>query len=231
MRNGRLSLFVLALTLSVGVSSGVYAAEQNKTTKVVKTASIAQKIDFKDVKDKQWEAKFLKNHEDKKNFVKNHEDFKKGKEHKFGEVKPVMSVEEKAALKVKMDKIATVKEANKVLKTTIIKNVEAAKVELKRIEDSKIVLDPLVKAEADSVLLAVKAATTKNTFVKPVNVVAPIAPIVDPTVPVIPVEKTYFEKLNVRLDNVFEHYTEKNTELNTLGARLLSLLNALTIIK
>jgi hypothetical protein len=245
MKNGRLSLFVLALTLSVGVSSGVYASEQNKTTKVVKTASIAQKIDFKDAKDQQWEAKFLKNHEDKKNFIKCHEDFKKGKEHKFGEIKPVMSVEQKAALKVKMDKIATVKEANKVLKTTIIKNAEAAKVELKRIEDSKIVLDPLVKTEADSVLLAVKDATTERTCVKPVvtlvtpvnvvepiaPIVDPIAPIVDPIVPVIPVEKTYFEKLNVRLDNVFEQYTEKHTELNTLGARLLSLLNALTLIK
>jgi hypothetical protein len=238
MKNGRLSLFVLALTLSVGVSSGVYAAEQNKTTKVVKTASMAQKIDIKDAKDQQWKAKFLKNHEDKKNFVKNHEDFKKGQEHKLGEIKPAMSVEQKAALKVKMDKIATVKEANKVLKTTIIKNTEAVKVELKRIEDNKIVLDPLVKTEADSVLLAVKTATTERTWVKPivtlvepVNVVTPIAPLVDPTVPVIPVEKTYFEKLNVRLDNVFENYTAKNTELNTLGARLLSLLNALTIIK
>jgi hypothetical protein len=87
-------------------------------------------------------------------------------------------------------------------------------------------------------LLAVKDATTEITCVKPVvtlvtpvNVLEPIAPIVDPIVPVIPVEKTYFEKLNVRLDNVFEQYTEKNKELNTLGARLLSLLNALTLIK
>jgi hypothetical protein len=239
MKKSRLSLFVLALTLSVGVSSGVYASEQNKTTKVVKSASIAQKIDFKDAKNQQWDAKFLKNHEDKKNFIKCHEDFKKGKEHKSGEVKPVISVEEKAALKVKIDNIATVKDANKVLKTAIIKNAEAVKVELKRIEDSKIVLDPLVKTEADAVLLAVKDATTKKvcitpevTPVVPVSVVeAPVVPIVEPTVPVAPVEKTYFEKLNERLDNALQKYTEKNTELTTLGTRLLSLLNALTLIK
>ncbi|MBZ9685510.1 hypothetical protein G9F72_003980 [Clostridium estertheticum] len=105
------------------------------------------------------------------------------------------------------------------MKTTIIKNAEAVKVELKRIEDSKIVLDPTVKTEADSVLLAVKDATTKKACVKPV------------VTPVVPVEKTYLEKLNERLDNVFQHYTEKNTQLTTLGTRLLSLLNALTLIK
>ena len=236
MKNTKLGLFVLALTLSVGVSSGVYASEQKKTMKVVKPANIEQKIDFKEAKDQQWEAKFLKNHEDKKNFIKCHEDFKKGKEHKSGEIKPVLSVEQKAALKVKIENIATVKDANKVLKTEIIKNAEAVKVELKRIEDSKIVLDPLVKAEADAVLLAVKDATTKNACITPeVTPVVPVIvveePVVDPTVPVVPVEKTYFEKLNERLDNALKNYTEKNTELTTLGTRLLSLLNALTLIK
>jgi hypothetical protein len=241
MKNARLSLFVLALTLSVGVSSGVYACEQKKTTNVVKPASIEQKIDFKDAKNQQWEAKFLKNHEDKKNFNKCHEDFKKGKEHKSGEIKPVMSVEQKAALKIKIDNIATVKEANKVLKTTIIKNTEAVKVELKRIEDSKIVLDPLVKTEADAVLLAVKDVTTKQAGVTPevtpvvpvIAIEAPVVPVsvVEPTVQVVPVEKTYFEKLSERLDNALKNYTEKNTELTTLGTRLLSLLNALTLIK
>ncbi|MGH4124683.1 MAG: hypothetical protein ACREV6_17310 [Clostridium sp.] len=233
MKKAKLSLFVLALTLSMGVSSGVYAFEQNKTTKGVKSTSVAQKIDFKDAKTQKWEAKFLKNHEDKKNFEKCHKDFKKGKEHKYDKIKPVISVADKAALKVKIDKIATIKDANKVLKTTIIKNAEAAKVELKRIEDSKIVLDPLVKTEADSVLLAVKDTTTKEACVKPVvsTVVVPVIPIVDPTVPAVPVEKNYLEKLNERLDNVFQKSTEKNTQLNTLGTRLLNLLNALTLIK
>jgi hypothetical protein len=242
MKNTKLGLFVLTLTLSIGVSSGVYASEQKKTTKVGKHASIEQKIEFKESKDKQWEAKFLKNHEDKKNFIKCHEDFKKGREHKSGEIKPVMSAEQKAALEVKIDNIATIKDANKVLKTAIIKNAEAVKVELKRIEDSKIVLDPLVKTEADAVLLAVKDATTKEVCITPeVTPVVPVivveAPVVDPTVPVVPVapvvpvEKTYFEKLNERLDNALKNYTEKNTELTTLGTRLLSLLNALTIIK
>ncbi|MGV8983808.1 hypothetical protein, partial [Clostridium sp.] len=104
----------------------------------------------------------------------------------------------------------------------------AVKVELKRIEDSKIVLDPLVKTEADSVLLAVKDATTNKDFVKPL--VTPVS-VVTPVVPVVPVEKTYLEKLNERLDKKFERYTEKSTELTTLGTRLLNLLNALTIIK
>ena len=67
MKNTKLSLFVLALTLSVGVSSGVYACEQNKDTNTVKPTSVAQKIDFKNDKTKQWDAKFLKNHADKKN--------------------------------------------------------------------------------------------------------------------------------------------------------------------
>jgi len=242
MKNTKLGLFVLTLTLSIGVSSGVYASEQKKTTKVAKPASMAQKIDFKEAKDQQWEAKFLKNHEDKKNFEKCHEDFKKGKEHKSGEIKSVLSVEQKAALKVKIENIATVKDANKVLKTEIIKNTEAVIVELKRIEDSKIVLDPLVKAEADAVLLAVKDATTKQACITPevtpvvpvvpvIAVEAPVVPVIDPTVPVVPVEKTYFEKLNERLDNALKNYTEKNTELTTLGTRLLSLLNALTLIK
>ena len=241
MKNTKLGLFILALTLSVGVSTGVYASEQKKTTNVVKPASMEQKID-KDAKNLQWEAKFLKNHEDKKNFIKCHEDFKKGKEHKSGENKPVLSLEQKAALKVKIDNIATVKDANKVLTTTIIKNVEAVKVELKRIEDSKIVLDPLVKTEADAVLLAVKNATTEKDLITPVVTpvvpviaveapVVPVVPVVDPTVPVVPVEKTYFEKLNERLDNALKNYTDKNTELTTLGTRLLSLLNALTLIK
>ncbi|MBZ9622079.1 hypothetical protein G9F71_004295 [Clostridium sp. FP2] len=235
MKNTKLSLFVLALTLSIGVSSGVYACEQNKTTKGVKPTSVAQKIDSKEAKTQQWEAKFLKNHEDKKNFNKCHKDFEKENEHKYDKIKPVISVADKAALKVKTDKIAIVKDANKVLKTTIIKNAEAVKVELKRIEDSKIVLDPVVKTEADSVLLAVKDATTKKTCVNPVvvpvSVVAPVVPIVEPIVPVVPVEKNYLEKLNERLDNVFQKSTEKNTQLTTLGTRLLNLLNALTLIK
>ncbi len=233
MKNAKLSIFVLALTLSIGVSSGVYACEQNKTTKGVKATAVAQKIDLKDVKNQQWDAKFLENHADK-----NHKDFKKGNEHKYDKIKPVISVEDKAALKVKIEKISTVKEANKGLKITIIKNAEEVKVELKRIEDSKIVLDPLVKTEADSVLLAVKDATIRKDCVNPlvptvlpVSVVAPVVPIVEPTVPVLPVEKTYLEKLNERLDNTFQKYTEKNTELTTLGTRLLNLLNALTIIK
>ncbi|MBU3128000.1 hypothetical protein LGL55_09140 [Clostridium tagluense] len=238
MKNRKLSLFVLALTLSIGVSSGVYACEQNKTTKGVKPTSVAQKIDSKEAKTQQWEAKFLKNHEDKKNFNKCHKDFEKANEHKYDKIKPVISVADKAALKVKTDKIAIVKDANKVLKTTIIKNAQAVKVELKRIEDSKIVLDPVVKTEADSVLLAVKDSTTKKICVNPVvptlvpvSVVAPVVPIVEPIVPVVPVEKNYLEKLNERLDNVFQKSTEKNTQLTTLGTRLLNLLNALTLIK
>ncbi|MBU3191392.1 hypothetical protein K9O30_18960 [Clostridium bowmanii] len=231
MKNAKLSLFLLALTLSIGLSSGVYACEQNKDTKAVKPISVAQKIDSKNEKNQQWEAKFTKNHADKKNYNKNHKDLKKGTEHKYDKVKPVISVAGKVALKVKIDKIATVKDANSVLKTTITKNSEAVKVELKRIEDSKIVLDPLVKTEADSALLAVKDATTKKACVKPVSPVSVVAPIVETTVPVVPVEKTYLEKLNERLDNMFQHYTEKNTELTNLGTRLLNLLNALTIIK
>lgn len=226
MKNAKLSLFVLALTLSVGVSSGVYACERNKAANVVKPTSVAQKVDFKNAKTQQWDAKFVKNHADK-----NHKDLKKVHKNKCGKIKPVISVADKAALKVKIDEIATVKDSNKVLKTTIIQNAKAVKVELKRIENSKLVLDPLVKTESDSVLLAVKDATTKKACVKPV--VTPIVPVsvVTPVVPVVPVEKTYFEKLNERLDSVFQQYTEKNTELTTLGTRLLSLLNALTLIK
>ena len=119
-----------------------------------------------------------------------------------------------------------------------IKNAKAVKVELKRIEDGNLVLDPAVKTEADSVLLAVKDATTKKDCVKPVvtpvvpgSVVAPVVPIVAPTVPVVPVEKTYLQKLNEKLDNALVKFTEKSTELTTLGTRLLALLNALTIIK
>jgi len=244
MKNAKLSLFVLALTLSVGISSGVYACEQNKDKKDIKPTSVSQKIDFKNDKTKQWDAKFVKNHADKKNFNKGHKDCKMENKNKCDKIKPVLSVADKAALKVKIAKIAAVKDANKVLKTTIIKNAEAVKVELKRIEDSKLVLDPAVKTEADSALLAVKDATTKKTCVKPAvtpvvtpvvvpvsTVVAPVVPIVDPIVPVVTVEKTYLEKLNERLDNVFKQYTEKSTQLTTLGTRLLSLLNALTLIK
>jgi hypothetical protein len=247
MKNSKIGLFVLALTLSIGVSSGVYACEQkNKDTKTIKPATVAQKIDCKDAKTAEWDAKFLKNHADKKNFNKGHKDCKMGNENKCDKMKPVLTADQKAVLKAKLAKIATVKDANKVLKTTIIKNAEAVKVELKRIEESKIVLDPLVKTEADSVLLAVKDATTKTPCVKPVVtpavpvVVAPVvdttvpvvvAPVVDPTVPVVPVEKTYLEKLNERLDNMFQKYTAKSVELTSLGARLLSLLNALTLIK
>lgn len=55
------------------------------------------------------------------------------------------------------------------MKTTIIKNAKAVKVELKKIEDNKLlILDPLVKTDADSVLLAVKDATIKKACVKPV---------------------------------------------------------------
>ena len=245
MKNSKLGLFVLALTLSLGVTSGVYACEQSKDTNGVKPTVVAQKIDFKDAKTKQWDAKFLKNHADNVEFSnkkiasrdeKNQEWAKKyTKNHKniCKDVKVELTVEQKAALKVKMDKIATVKDANKVLKTEIAKNAEAVKVELKRIEDNKIVLAPEVKTEADAVLLAVKDATTKKACVKPVvtpvtPVVAPVVPVVDP---IVPVEKTYLEKLNEKLDNAFLKYTEKNTALTTLGARLLSLLNALTLIK
>ena len=48
MKNAKLSLFVLALTLSIGVSSGVYACEQNKDTNGVKPTTVAQKLDFKE---------------------------------------------------------------------------------------------------------------------------------------------------------------------------------------
>jgi hypothetical protein len=238
MKNAKLSLFVLTLTLSIGISSGVYACEENKDTNGVKPVAVTQKMEFKDAKNQKWDAKFLENHADKKNFDKNHKDIKKDKEDKCDKVKPVISVADKAALKVKKDKIVAVKDENKVLKTTIIKNAEAVKVELKRIEDSKIVLDPAVKTEADSVLLAVKDATTKKDCVKPVvtpvvpgSVVAPVVPIVAPTVPVVPVEKTYLEKLNEKLDKAFEKFTVKNEELTALGTRLLNLLNSLTLIK
>ena len=157
----------------------------------------------------------------RKILIRCHKDFKNVNKDKYGEIKPVISVADKAALKVKMDKIATVKDANKVLKTTIIKNAEAVKVELKRIEDSKIVLDPVVKTEADSVLLAVKDATTKNSLCKTSSYTSSssyccstCSTIVDPTVPVVPVEKTYLEKLNERLDNVFEKYTDKEHRVN-----------------
>ena len=235
MKNAKLSLFVLALTLSIGVSSGVYACEQNKTRNDIKPTTVAQKTDFKNAKTEHRNVKSIKNHADKKNFNKSHKDCKNVNKDKCGEIKPVISVADKAALKVKMDKIATVKDANKVLKSTISKNAEAVKVELKRIEDSKIVLAPLVKTEADSVLLAVKDVNTKKACVKPVVtpvavVVAPVLPVVDPTV-VVPVEKTYFEKASERLDSVFQQYTEKSTQLTTLGTRLLNLLDALTLIK
>ncbi|MBX4268265.1 hypothetical protein [Clostridium estertheticum] len=234
MKHAKLGLFVLALTLSIGVSSGVYASERNKDANCVKPMAAAQKLDFKNEKTQQGDVKSFKNHT-----YKSHKDIKNGNENKCDKIKPVVSVEDKAALKVKMDKIETVKDANKVLKTTIVKNAEAVKVELKRIEDSKIALDPLVKTEADSVLLSVKDITTKKVCVKPVItavvpasvVVMPVVPIVDPTVPVVPVEKTHLEKLNERLDSVFEQYTKKNTELTTLATRLLGLLNALTLIK
>ncbi|MBW9151070.1 hypothetical protein [Clostridium estertheticum] len=227
MKHAKLSLFVLALTLSIGVSSGVYASERNKDANCVKPMAVAQKLDFKNEKTQQGDVKSVKNHT-----YKSHKDIKNGNENKCDKIKPVISVEDKAALKVKMDKIEAVKDANKVLKTTIVKNAEAVKVELKRIEDSKIALDPLVKTEADSVLLSIKDVTTKKVCVKPViTAVVPVVPIVDPIVPVVPVEKSYFEKLNERLDSVFEQYTKKNTELTTLATRLISLLNALTLIK
>ena len=250
MKNAKISLFVLALTLSVGISSGVYACEQNKDTKGVKPTSVAQKIDFKDEKTKKWDAKFLKNHEDNVEFSdkkiasrdeKNQEwakKYTKNHKNKCKDIKVELTAEQKAALKVKMTELAAVKDANKVLKTEIVKNAEAVKAELKRIEDNKLLLlDPTLKAQADAALLEVKDATTKNDCVKPAvtpvvtPVVAPVVPVVDPTVPVIPVEKTYLEKLNEKLDNAFQKYTEKNTALTTLGAKLLTLLNALTLIK
>ena len=246
MKNAKLSLFVLALTLSVGLSSGVYACEQNKAANVVKPSSVAQKIDIKNTKTQQWDTKFVKNHEintklsDSKvanKDAKNKDWAKKyTKTHKSKveckDMKVTLTPEQKEAIQVKKDSIVKVKDANKVLKTTINKNAEAVKVELKRIEDNKIVLDPLVKTEADSVLLAVKDATTKKACVKPIiTPVVPVSVVVNPTVPVVPVEKTYFEKLSERLDNVFQLYTKKNAELTTLETRLLSLLNALTLIK
>ncbi|HEY8889033.1 MAG TPA: hypothetical protein VIM70_02075 [Clostridium sp.] len=249
MKKGKLSLFVVALTLSVGLSSGVYAAQQNKDSKCVKPTTVAQKIDFKTTKTEQWNAKFVKNHMDNtklsdskvaskiakdkvwaEKYTKNHMSKVESKD-----IKVTLTAEQKEVIQAQKDKIATVKDANKVLKTAIITNAEAVKVELKRIEDNKLVLDPAVKTEADAVLLAVKDATTKKDCVKPeVTPVTPVVPVVDPTVPVVPavpVEKTYFEKLNERLDNAFQKYTVKNTELTTLAARLLTLLNSLTLIK
>ncbi|MBX4266332.1 hypothetical protein [Clostridium estertheticum] len=233
MKHAKLGLFVLALTLSIGISSGVYASERNKDSNCVKTMAVAQKLDFKNEKIQQGDVKSVKKHT-----YKGHKELKTGNKNKCNKIKPVISVEDKVALKAKMDKIETVKDANKVLKTTIVKNAEAVKVELKRIEDSKIGLDPLVKTEAGSVLLSVKDVTTKKVCVKPVitavvpaSAAVPVVPIVDPIVPVLPVEKTYLEKLNERLDSAFEQYTKKNTELTTLATRLLSLLNALTLIK
>lgn len=260
MKKGKLSLFVVALTLSVGLSSGVYAAQQNKDSNCVKPTSVAHKIDFKNEKTKQWDAKFIKNHENNEKLSESKVAYKDAKNKEWAEkytenhnnkvehksevghkdTKVALTAEQKVVVQAQKDKIATVKDANKVLETEIIKNAEAVRAELKRIEDSNILLDPLVKAEADSVLLAVKDATTKEDCIKPV-VTAPIVPVVDPTVPVVPevdpatpvvtVDKTYFEKLNERLDNSFLRYTEKSTELTTLGDRLISLLNALTLIK
>ncbi|MFT5874799.1 MAG: hypothetical protein ACI8WT_003777 [Clostridium sp.] len=258
MRKGKLSLFVMALTLSVGVSSGVYACEQNKDTNTVKPTSVTQKINFKNAKTKEWDAKFVKNHEDNEKFsaskvaskdAKNKEWAKKYTENHKNHENEVecedikvpltaeqkeLTAEQKAVIQDKKDALVPVKEANKVLKTTIIKNAEAVKVELKRIEDSKIVLEPAVKTEVDSVLLEVTDVTTKKDHVKPLvtpvcDVVAPVVPVVDPTVA--PVDKTYFERISERLDNKFLRYTEKNTQLTDLANRLLTLLNSLTLIK
>lgn len=147
-----------------------------------------------------------------------------------------LTAEQKVVIQDKKDALVPVKEAIKVSKTTIISNAEAVKVELKRIEDSELVLDPLVKTEVDSILLEVTDATTKkehvNPLVKPVcDVVAPTVAEVDPTVVEEPVETTYFERISERLDNKFIRYTEKNTQLTILANRLLTLLNSLTLIK
>lgn len=253
MKKGKLGLFVLALTLSVGVSSGVYACEQDKDTNTVKPTDVAQKINFRNEKTKEWDAKFIENHNDNKKFsekkvasrdAKNEEWAEKYSEnHKNHEnevecedIKVPLTAEQKVVIQDKKDALVPVKEAIKVSKTTIISNAEAVKVELKRIEDSELVLDPLVKTEVDSILLEVTDATTKkehvNPLVKPVcDAVAPTVAEVDPTVVEEPVETTYFERISERLDNKFIRYTEKNTQLTILANRLLTLLNSLTLIK
>ena len=156
-------------------------------------------------------------------------------------MKVTLTAEQKAALQVKRDAIVKVKAENKVLKTTIKTNAEAAKVELKRIEDSKIVLDPAVQAEIDSVFSALKTQTTHidkdnkkcvdmpktdaiKSVVTPISTdVTPISTVVTPVVP----EKTYIEKLNERLDNVAKQYADKNAQLTALSNRLILLLNTL----
>ena len=133
MKNVKLSLFVLALTLAIAIPSGVYACEKGEAN-VQNKNSVTQKIASKDAKTKEWDAKFIKNHannkelsdkriacRDEKNqewakkYTKNHD-----KKVKCEEVKIKLSAEEKAVIEAKKAEIKKMALANKVLQAKIM---------------------------------------------------------------------------------------------------------------
>lgn len=67
-----------------------------------------------------------------------------------------------------------------------------------------------------------------DTVVEPIKEVIPVTTVVEP---IVEVEKTYIEKLKARLDNKLIAYTAKNAKLTELSAKILSLLDALKLIK
>ncbi|MBZ9686687.1 hypothetical protein G9F72_010160 [Clostridium estertheticum] len=257
MKNVKLSLFVTALTLAIAVPTGVYAQGRDAKTnsvehkiecKTVKTQEwdakfienhknnvklSDSKVASKDAKNKEWNEKFAKNHENKNKC----KDIKE----KCKDIKVELTVEQKAALEVKKVAIKKLEVDNKVLQTAINTNKEAIKAELTRIEAAKAVIPADVQAQVDAVITPVLVVTPVPVVVTPVPVVEPVVvvtPVVEPVidgapviVPVPVVEKTYFEKLQARFDNVIVDLTAKNTELTDLSIKILNILNTLKLIQ
>jgi len=164
MKNAKLGLFISALTLALAIPTGVYAHGNNNQGNYIKSNSTSQKIEYKNVKSQSSTEKFKQYNEYKTDKI-NNKDLKKDeikknlskKEciKKCIDKKIVLSAENKAALKVKIDAIKKVKTDNKAIKDTIKTNKEAVKVELARIEKLNN-LTAEQKAKVAEALLAIK---------------------------------------------------------------------------
>ena len=131
MKNVKLRLFVSALTIAMAIPTGVYAQGN-----VVKEDCKTQNIECSEANMKTMDK------DAKKDCIKMHNEEKKADK-----------AEMKAAFEAKKEAINEVKDANKILNTTIYANEEAMNVELERIEESKLTLTPELQATVDEILL------------------------------------------------------------------------------
>lgn len=237
MKNVKLSLFVLALTLAVVIPSGVYASEKEEA-KAQNKKSVTQKIASRDEKTKQWDEKFIKNHADNeelsnkkiaKKDEKNKEWAKKYTENhdgkgKYGDAKIELTAEQKAVIQAKKAEVEKMEIANKALEAKISADKELVKAELARIEAAKLVIPSEVQTKIDEVIVP---------EVFPVVEVTPVVePVVEGTPEVVPVvEETYFEKLQAKFEAILVDLTTKNTELTSFSDKILNLLKDLNLIQ